>query len=171
MKRTGRTAPQCTGTNALGLRCGLVPLPDSERCHLHPLPSTAITIPTVLDPEPEPEDPKFEVTNAADFAKAILESLEFRQYVVLNLKNGKLPAAIVLRFMDYAEGWGKPPERIEHTGKDGDAIITEVRRVIVHAQEPERPEIPNHPDAEPLFEMGDDGLDQPLIPIAPRRSH
>jgi hypothetical protein len=52
-----------------------------------------------------------------------------------------LPSAVITRLMDHA--WGKPVERVEHTGKGGEPIVTEVRRVIVHVQEPE---------AEPLSE-------------------
>lgn len=68
------------------------------------------------------------------FAQAVLNSFEFRQYIVNGLRLGELPAAVIVRMMDLA-GWQKPPERIEHTGKDGNPIetITEVRRVIVRS--------------------------------------
>src|SRR5678810_302396 len=77
---------------------------------------------------PEPEE-----VSAKDFAVKTLSSKEFQLYIRNGIIAGDLPSAIVLRLMDY--GWGKPPERIEHTGKNGEPIesITEVRRVIIHA--------------------------------------
>ena len=66
------------------------------------------------------------------FSQAVLRSEEFRIYVAEGLTRKNLPPAVMLRLMDH--GWGKPPERVEHTGKDGAPIITEVRRVIVRAQ-------------------------------------
>lgn len=73
--------------------------------------------------------------DAEAFCKAVLNSLEFRRYIVNSLTLGSLPSAVMLRLMDMA-GWQKPPERIEHTGKDGQPIetVTEVRRVVVRAQ-------------------------------------
>lgn len=72
--------------------------------------------------------------DAEKFCKAVLDSFEFRQYIVHGLTLGSIPAAVMLRIMDKA-GWQKPPEQIEHTGKDGKPIeITEVRRVIVQAK-------------------------------------
>jgi hypothetical protein len=88
-----------------------------------------------------------DITDAKAFARAVLESVDFRQYIINGLTLGSLPAAILIRVMDLA-GWQKPPERIEHTGKDGQPIetITEVRRVIVRAHDPfdedEQPERP-----------------------------
>jgi hypothetical protein len=88
-------------------------------------------------------DPPFEahklcledITDSKAFALAVLDSREFRQYIVSGLTLGNLPgfASILGKLMDHA--WGKPPERVEHTGKDGKPIetITEVRRVIVRA--------------------------------------
>ena len=66
-----------------------------------------------------------------DFCKGVLESREYRQSILQRIVLGTLPSAVELRMMDY--GWGKPPERIEHTGKDGKPIetITEVRRVVI----------------------------------------
>jgi hypothetical protein len=83
--------------------------------------------------------PRFEdITDAKAFALAVLSSREFRQYIVNSLALGTLPPGVITRLMDY--GWGKPPDRVEHTGKDGQPIetVTEVRRVIVH--ETRRPE-------------------------------
>lgn len=79
-------------------------------------------------PMPRLED----ITDSKAFAKAVLESREFRQYIVNGLTLGDLPSAILCRLMDY--GWGKPVERVEHSGPDGQPIetVAEVRRVVVH---------------------------------------
>lgn len=76
-----------------------------------------------------------DITDAKQFAEAVLSSREFRSYIVSSLVLCQLPAAVITRLMDYA--WGKPTERIEHTGKDGQPIetITEVRRVIVRVHD------------------------------------
>jgi len=68
-----------------------------------------------------------------EFSQAVLDSREFREYIINGIKMRDIPPAILCRVIDH--GWGKPPDRIEHTGKDGNPIetITEVRRVIVHA--------------------------------------
>ncbi len=71
--------------------------------------------------------------NAEAFCQAVLNSREFRKYIVHGLTMGSIPAAVMIRVMDQA-GWQKPPERVEHTGKDGNPIVQEVRRVIVHAR-------------------------------------
>lgn len=73
-----------------------------------------------------------DITDSKQFAVAVLDSREFRSYIVNGLILGTIPSAIVTRMMDY--GWGKPPDRVEHTGKDGNPIetVTEVRRTIVH---------------------------------------
>jgi len=81
---------------------------------------------------PDDGRPRLEdITDAKAFAQAVLTSPEFRTYIVSKLTLGELPPAVITRLMDYA--WGKPAERVEHTGKDGQPIetITEVRRVII----------------------------------------
>ena len=80
-----------------------------------------------LDPSPRLED----ITNAKQFAEAVLTSREFRLYIINSLTLGSLPAAITCRMMDYA--WGKPIDRVEHAGIDGAPIeiITRIVRVIV----------------------------------------
>lgn len=82
-------------------------------------------------PEPNPVD----ISDADAFCKAVVESRNFRQYIVSGLDLGNLPGftSILGRVLDRV--WGKAPERVEHTGKDGQPIetVTEVRRVIVHA--------------------------------------
>lgn len=76
---------------------------------------------------PQPED----IVDPATFAQALLTSFEFRQYIIHGLTLGSIPAAILIRVMDLA-GWQKPPDRIEHTGKDGGPILfTKIERVIV----------------------------------------
>lgn len=48
---------------------------------------------------------------ASEFSEAVLNSPDFRRYIVSGLKLGELPAAVVCKLMDY--GWGKPVERLE----------------------------------------------------------
>ena len=79
-----------------------------------------------------------------EFCEAVVNSLEFRRYIVYGLRMLNLPPAVVLRIMNQA--WGKVPDRIEHTGKDGAPItaVTEIRHVIVrprseHVDEDEEP--------------------------------
>ena len=73
--------------------------------------------------------------SAKEFAALVVHSHEFKRYIVNGLTIGDIPPAILCRLMDYA--WGKPTERVEHTGKDGAPIetITEVRRVLVSMPE------------------------------------
>lgn len=102
-------------------------------------------------PEPEASAPRLEdITDSKSFALAVLNSPEFRLYIVRSLALGELPAAVLCRLMDY--GWGKPPERVEHTGKNGQPIqtITEVRRVIIRGalETSELGELVESPDAE-----------------------
>ena len=86
-----------------------------------------------------PTDPKQEptaldavdVTDPKAFAEAVLGSREFRRFVVDGLLTGELAPGIITRLMDHA--WGVPPKKLELTGKDGQPIVTEVRRVIVRA--------------------------------------
>lgn len=93
-----------------------------------------------------PEDDEDRAPSLADisdpkaFAEAVLGSREFRMYIVNGLRLGNLPGftGLLARLMDHA--WGKPVERVEHTGKDGAPIVTEVRRVIVRTAEQERPD-------------------------------
>ncbi len=71
-----------------------------------------------------------EVRTAKEFCQLVLESREFREYIVNSLTLGSLPPAVITRMMDYA--WGKPVELHEHTGKDGAPIaVTKVVRVII----------------------------------------
>lgn len=101
-----------------------------------------------------PDDPKApldssllnlkEIEDGEELGRAILNSIEFRQYLYLGLRLGTLPGftSILGRFIDHAIG--KAPERHEHTGKDGQPIemITEVRRTIVRVPQDEKSEQP-----------------------------
>ena len=89
-------------------------------------------------PLPEPDVPRNEYEALADlsgedFCKSVLATREFRQYILNGIVLGDIPPAILGRIMDHA--WGKPPDKLELTGKNGGAIetVTEVRRVIVAA--------------------------------------
>lgn len=90
-------------------------------------------------PEPRPASPEeqeafyLESLSGREFADAILSSRIFRRYIIDGMRLGTIPATVMTRFFDYATNWGKPPDRIEHTGRDGRPIetVTEVRRVIV----------------------------------------
>ena len=94
-----------------------------------------------LDNSPFDVEPKSTIDDivfltAKDFALSILESAEYRQSILRRVIADELPSAIEAKLMDY--GWGKPPDRVEHTGKDGQPIetVTEVRRVIVRMEAP-----------------------------------
>lgn len=73
--------------------------------------------------------------SAKEFCEQVLNSPEFRSYIRNGIVLGDLPPAIVVRLMDI--GWGKPVDRLEHTGKDGKPIetVTEIRRVVVRAHD------------------------------------
>lgn len=45
------------------------------------------------------------------FSRAVLDSREFKRYIVDGLLTRELPAAVITRIMDHA--WGKPVERVE----------------------------------------------------------
>jgi hypothetical protein len=91
-----------------------------------------------IDPRPEDMRQAEGFDSYADlppteFCKRILASREFRQYIMNGIVLGDIAPAILLRVMD--QGWGRPPSKVELTGKDGQPIetITEVRRVVVPA--------------------------------------
>lgn len=92
------------------------------------------------DPKPDPmvDQAQHESAPAAtvsieERARTILESPEYFASVMRRINLGILPPAIEARFYDYA--YGKPAERVEHTGKNGQPIetITRIERVIVPA--------------------------------------
>lgn len=80
-----------------------------------------------------PEPTELPQLTVKDFCKGVLESREYRQSVLHRITLGTLPPAVECRMYDYA--YGKPPDRVEHSGPDGKPIetITEVRRVVVSA--------------------------------------
>lgn len=95
------------------------------------------------DPRPEGEVPTsdfeqlIDVSDAKEFCQRIMKTREWRQYIMNGIVLGDLPSAIATRIMDH--GIGKPPDKVEVTGKDGQPIetVTEVRRVVVHAPKDE----------------------------------
>jgi len=98
----------------------------------------------IKDPR-APEAPVFPSPGkmtAKAFCEAVLNSEEFRTYILNGLVYRDLHPTILKRIMD--QGWGKPTEHIEHTGKDGEPIetITVVRRVIVPPSEDEHETTP-----------------------------
>lgn len=89
-----------------------------------------------VDPKaPDAPTVSYVEVSVKDFCKGVLTSQEYRDSIRIRILLGTLPPAVECRMYEYA--YGKPPERVEHTGKDGQPIetITEVRRVIVRAGE------------------------------------
>lgn len=72
-------------------------------------------------PMPRLED----ITDSKAFALAVLNSREFRQFIVNGVTLGDLPTPLVLRLMDHA--WGKPVERVEvrDTTNDAESLTAE----------------------------------------------
>jgi hypothetical protein len=71
-----------------------------------------------------------DVSDPKEFCEKVLESREFRQYIMNGITLGDLPPAVMCRIIDHA--WGKPVDRVEHTGKDGQPIETiKIVRVVV----------------------------------------
>jgi hypothetical protein len=81
--------------------------------------------------EPTPPSADLESLTIADFCKGVLTSPEYRQSVLNRITLGTLPPAVEIRMYDYA--YGKPPDRVEHTGKDGKPL--EIVRRIVRAHD------------------------------------
>jgi len=87
----------------------------------------------------QPEEPASQLQPLSDtftlrdFCRGVLNSPEYRQSLVHRILLGELPSAIEQMFYYYAGG--KPADRVEHTGANGQPIeiVREVRRVIVHA--------------------------------------
>ena len=61
----------------------------------------------VLDEPVDTSKPK----SAKAFCRNILESVEFRTYILNGIKLADLPAAVVCKLMDH--GWGKPVDYVE----------------------------------------------------------
>ena len=91
-------------------------------------------------------DSLLSVKDAKEFCRKLCSSELFRRFVLDGLMTGALPPAIATRLMDH--GIGKPVERVEHTGKDGDPIVTEVRRVIIRADAQDVLDEPSDPRPE-----------------------
>lgn len=79
-------------------------------------------------------DPALEL-EGKEFARAVLNSYNFRRYIVNSLELGTIPAAVLTRLMDF--GWERPAKRVEHSGVNGQPIevVSEVRRVIVRSHD------------------------------------
>lgn len=73
-----------------------------------------------------------DISDPKEFCKKILESREFRRYIMHGIVLGNVPPAVITRVMD--QGWGKPVENHKHSGDPDAPIVTEIRRVIVHAR-------------------------------------
>lgn len=84
---------------------------------------------------PEPVDPTemtdadIETMSVQDFCRGVLRSRDYRRSLLQRVRLGELPSAIEALLYHYAEG--KPVDRVEHTGKDGNPISLAIRRVIV----------------------------------------
>lgn len=137
-------------TEKTGKQCNAVPLVGQNVCAHHlqhakrfrgvtqvieKKPDFPDTVPfDELPPEstePDPIQQFLEITDSKEFVKAILDSRLFKEYIVDGLRARTIPPTVLMRLMD--EGWGKPVDRVEHTGKDGQPIetISEVRMVVV----------------------------------------
>lgn len=88
-------------------------------------------------PQPLADATLAEIEDGRAFGLAVLNSVEFKRYILMGLSLGTLPGfAGILRFwLEHAVG--KTPDRVELTGKNGGPIetVTEVRRVIVRPSE------------------------------------
>lgn len=66
-------------------------------------------------PSPErpaaPVDPWPEKLTGKEFAERVVNSIEFRQYILMGVRSGELPQAVMCRLMDHA--WGQPVKRVE----------------------------------------------------------
>ena len=168
-----RTGPQCTEKNHLGFRCGHNVLEGLTKCHFHATVEEVAEAKAAKElalaaareaarnhlPSPAILADLENSDGAQEFSRAVLQSLDFCEYVLEGLRARTIPPAILLRFMDYAEGWGKPTEKIEHTG---DAVVTEVRRVVVR---------PREDGQDQTEELRAEDLDVPMIPTKPTRMH
>jgi hypothetical protein len=90
----------------------------------------------------DPTDPTAPVSpapklTAKQFCRALLATPQYRESLLRRILMDDLPPAVECKLWEYA--YGKPVDRIEHTGKDGHPIetITEVRRVIIRSHIPE----------------------------------
>jgi len=85
------------------------------------------------EPNATPQDEISLATDSKTFAEAVLNSPEFKTYIRHALTLGTIPAAVICRLMDYC--WGKPPDRVELTGRDGRPVETvRIVRIVVDAK-------------------------------------
>lgn len=66
-----------------------------------------------ITPEGKPDAAAPETLSAKEFCDSVVNSFEFRSYILNGLLLGSIPAAVVNRIMDTA--WGKLPDRVDHT--------------------------------------------------------
>lgn len=82
--------------------------------------------PTNKDEQPAPSESLVEITDPSEFCRRVLNSREFRQYVLNGIVLGDIPPAVLCRVIDHA--WGKPAETVKH---EGEVTITKVVREVV----------------------------------------
>ena len=117
------TRRRCLAITDDGEQCTGLPLKKENVCSVHlrdaakyrgikqdvmPLPA-----PDSVEQSPSVVDELLDITDSKEFAKAILDTREFREYIIDGLRRRDLPSSVMLRLMDYAEGWGKPVEKVE----------------------------------------------------------
>lgn len=73
-----------------------------------------------------------DIEDAKAFGQAVLNSPEFRRYILIGLTLGNLPGftSVLLFLLQHAVG--KPPDKLEVSGAV-EHTVTEVRRVVVKA--------------------------------------
>jgi len=62
-------------------------------------------------PSAAPAEPHLVSLTGKAFAEAVLQSKEFRLYIIEGLTERDLPPAVLCRLIDHA--WGKPVERVQ----------------------------------------------------------
>lgn len=164
---------RCTSVNSLGFHCGHYALEGIDKCQFHATRFERRLADEHKDArwrgnpdgktreELRAEELPFDSENiktASGFAQAVLGSLEFQEYIMQGIRKRDIAPSILLRLMDYAEGWGKPTDKVEHVGEP----ITEIRRVVVTPRD-EKP-----PVQEPVEEQRSD---VPTIPVPSQRMH
>ena len=171
-----RTGTQCIEVSTTGARCRHNAIEGISRCQFHSTPedrAQAIAIrdaarSAAREAARNPNDTAIAMSilestdNAKDFAKAVLTSLDFCEYIVEGLRTRTISPTILIRLMDYAEDWGKPVDKIEHVG---DAAVTEIRRVVVSTRDE------TSSAGDPTQDLQAEDLDVPMIPVAPKRMH
>lgn len=89
------------------------------------------------EPIPQPLAVDLEqIVDGKAFGLAVLNSVEFRAYILMGLRLGTLPGftSILGRLIDHAVGIA--PKKVEMTGANGEPIehVVEVRRTIVRVE-------------------------------------